>query len=334
MGVIGIGWWSDVLAASVVGSHCVEIGAAYTRDAGKRAAFAQRFGCAEAHSLQALLGMRDLDGMIVTVPNSVHREVVTAAAAAGKHVFVEKPIANELADGEAIIAACRREGVILSVGHCYRRHTGLRRMRALIDDGTIGRISCAEAVFAKDRGLTLKDPSDWRFRSAEMPGGCFMQIGIHQVDNLLYLLGAARSVFGTFARLETEAQVDDLASTVITFESGAVATVAANYITAERFRVSVYGTKAIATFDLAEGLSLQQRGERAGAPIEVEPNDYLRAEIEEFAACIIEGRLPEVGGAEAMAALAVVRAAIDSAARGAPVLLADYARWVPMAISA
>jgi predicted dehydrogenase len=334
LGVIGIGWWSDVLASSIAGSARAEICAAYTRDAGKRAAFARRFGCVAAESLPSLLRMPELDGVIITVPNSAHRAVAEAAAAAGKHIFLEKPIANELEDGAAIIATCEQAGVVLSVGHSYRRHAALRHMRASIDDGTLGRISFAEAIFAKDRGLGLKDPGDWRFRKSEMPGGCFMQIGIHQVDNMLYLLGPARSVFGTFCRLETAAEIEDLASVLITFESGAVATVSANYITADRFRLSLYGTNAIATFDLAEGLVLQRRGESAGTPVSIEPNDYLRAEIEEFAACIVDGRRPEVGGREAMAALAVVRAAIDSAAKGRPVLLGDDPRSLPRAVGA
>jgi predicted dehydrogenase len=334
LGVIGIGWWSDVLASSIAGSERAEICAAYTRNADKRAAFARRFGCTAAESLSSLLALPHLDGVIITVPNSAHRAVAVAAAAAGKHMFLEKPIANELDDGAAIVAACEQAGVILSVGHSYRRHAALRHMRSLIDDGTMGRVSFAEGIFAKDRGLGLKDPGDWRFRKSEMPGGCFMQIGIHQVDNVLYLLGPARSVFGTFCRLETAAEIEDLANVVITFESGAIASVSANYITADRFRLSLYGTGAVATFDLAEGLALQRRGESAATAVAIKPNDYLRDEIEEFAVCIMDGRRPEVGGREAMAALAVVRAAIESAAKGRPVLLDDDARSLPRAARA
>jgi predicted dehydrogenase len=334
LGVVGIGWWSDVLAASIAGSDCAEICAAYTRSRDKTEAFAKRFNCFAASSLEALLEFTDLDGVIVTVPNGAHREVATAAAASGKHVFVEKPIANTLDDGEAIVAACARAGVVLSVGHSYRRHAGLRRMRKFIDEETLGRVSFAEAIFAKDRGLKLENPEDWRFRKSEMPGGCLMQIGIHQIDNILYLLGPARSVFASFARLETRAEIPDLASVLITLESGALASVTADYISADRFRLSLYGTKAIATFDLAEGLSLQRRGQDKAEPVSITANDYLRAEIEEFAQCILHGGVAEVGGREAMAALAVVRAAIDSAASGRPVSLAGAGRSAPRAVRA
>jgi predicted dehydrogenase len=332
LGVVGIGWWSDVLAASVAGSACVEICAGYTRSPDKTAAFAKRFDCFAAPSLEALLKVPGLDGVIVTVPNGAHREVAVAAAAAGKHVFVEKPIANTLDDGEAIVAACARAGVVLSVGHSYRRHAALRRMRTFIEEETLGRVSFAEAIFAKDRGLTLENREDWRFRKTEMPGGCLMQIGIHQIDNILYLLGPAHSVFANFARLETRAEIPDLASVLITLASGALAAVTADYISVDRFRLSLYGTKAIATFDLKEGLTLQRCGQNKVEAVAIAANDYLRDEVEEFAQCILSGSLPEVGGREAMAALAVVRAAIDSAATGRPVVLPG--RSAPRAVSA
>jgi predicted dehydrogenase len=207
-------------------------------------------------------------------------------------------------------------------------------MRKFVDQETLGRVSFAEAIFAKDRGLKLENPDDWRFRKSEMPGGCLMQIGIHQIDNILYLLGPARSVFASFARLETRAEIPDLASVLITLESGALASVTADYISADRFRLSLYGTKAVATFDLAEGLSLQRRGQDKAEPVSITANDYLRAEIEEFAQCILHGGVPEVGGREAMAALAVVRAAIDSAATGRPVSLPGAGRSAPRAVRA
>jgi predicted dehydrogenase len=334
LGIVGIGWWADVLASSIVGSDCAEICTAFTRDRAKTLAFAERFNCAAAQSLDGLLRTPQLDGVIVTTPNGAHREIVVAAAAAGKHIFVEKPIANTIKDAEVIIAACERAGVILSVGHSYRRHTGLRRMRAFIEESTLGRVSYAEGIFAKDRGLMLNNPGDWRFRKSEMPGGCLMQIGIHQIDNMLYLLGAPRSVFAQFARLETEAEIEDLASVLIAFESGAIATVTADYITAERFRLSLFGSKGIATFDLTEGLSLQKRGESMRTVVPVQPNDYIREEVEEFAHCIVDGTLPEVGGREALAALAVVRAAIDSGASGRPVLIARTAPRSSQAVMA
>ena len=202
VGIVGIGWWSDVLAGVIEKSESLELRAGFSRTPGKRLAFAERFHCEAAQSYEAMLAIEDLDGVILTTPNSAHREGAEAAARAGKHVFVEKPISNTLEDGRAMIAAAEAAGVVLAVGHSYRRHGALRHLRRLIDEGELGRVSLAEGVFSNDNGLAL-EAGVWRSDPAEIPGGCLMQIGIHQIDNLLYLLGPVIDVSAYFARLET-----------------------------------------------------------------------------------------------------------------------------------
>ncbi|HEY6833898.1 MAG TPA: Gfo/Idh/MocA family oxidoreductase [Pseudolabrys sp.] len=312
VGVVGIGWWSDVLADAVVGSDEIEIVAGYSRSVEKTRAFAQKYSCRAASSLEEMLAMPDLQGVVVTTPNNAHLDVVKLAAAAGKHLFVEKPIAVSIAEGEEIAEICRRASVLLSIGHSYRRHTGIRRIKRLIEEGALGRVSYADGIFSKGRGLGLVSGGDWRSQDAVMPGGCLMQIGIHHIDNLIYLLGPVVDVSAMLARLETRAEIFDIGSVHLRFESGAIGTVTANYISADRFALNVYGTKAAVRFDLQDGLEWLPAGERAWRRIEVEPNDFLCAEMEEFAVCIREGRRPEVGGEEGLVPLAVIHAAIRS----------------------
>ena len=229
VGIVGIGWWSDVLAGVVARSNKLELRAGYTRSPEKNAKFAAEFGCEAMASYEAMLALDDLDGVILTTPNSAHRAGTEAAAAAGKHVFVEKPVSNSVADGRAMISACEDAGVVLAVGHSYRRNGALRHLRHMIDSGELGRVSLAEGVFSNDNGLKLK-PGAWRTDPAEIPGGCLMQIGIHQIDNLLYLLGDASEVTAYFNRLETEPEIEDVTALLMQFTSGAVSYVAADYI--------------------------------------------------------------------------------------------------------
>jgi predicted dehydrogenase len=315
VGIVGIGWWSDVLATALQGSPYLCLTACFSRSAEKTRAFADKFGCEPVGSLNELLSGEKVEGVILTTPNSQHRAGVEAAAAAGKHLFVEKPIANDLQDAYAIVDACRRTGVILSVGHSYRRHGGLRKLAEMIKQGELGRISLAQAIFSKDHGLHLK-PSDWRSRTAEMPGGCLMQIGIHHIDNLIYLLGNVSEVSGMSARLETVGEIADVAAILMRFVNGAIGHVAADYISANTFSLTVYGTTALATFDLNQGLTLLRRGQNRAEKVAFEPIDYLRAELEEFAVCIRECRQPEVDGLAAIQPLSVVLAAIESATTG------------------
>ena len=323
VGIVGIGWWSDVLAAVIEKSDQLNLRACYTRSRDKANAFAAKFNCEAVGTYETMLALNDLDGVILTTPNSAHRSGAEAAAAAGKHVFVEKPISNTLEDGRAMIVACEASGVVLAVGHSYRRHGALRHLRRLIDDGELGRVSLAEGVFSNDNGLKLK-PGLWRSDPAEIPGGCLMQIGIHQIDNLLYLLGPVTDVSAYFDRLETEPDVEDITAVLMRFESGAVGYVAANYISPRRFTLAIHGTKANAYFDMDnDGLRLQRIGETKPSPVEYEPNDHLRAELEDFATAVRSQTQPEIDGHQAMVPLAIVLAAGRSSAEGRSIELSE-----------
>jgi predicted dehydrogenase len=312
VGILGIGWWSDVLAGVIAKTDKLDLRACYTRSADKAATFAAKFSCEAMPSYEAMLALDDLDGVILTTPNSAHLPGTEAAAAAGKHVFVEKPVSNSIADGRAMIAACEAAGVVLAVGHSYRRNGALRHMKHLIDSGELGRVSLAEGVFSNDNGLKLK-PGVWRTDPAEIPGGCLMQIGIHQIDNLLYLLGDAAEVTSYFNRLETEPEIEDVTALLMQFKSGAVGYVAADYISPRRFTIAIHGTKANAFFDMDnDGLRIQRTGETAPSPVEYTPADHLLVELEDFADAVTEGRKPEIDGRDGLLPLAVVLAAAKS----------------------
>ena len=324
VGIVGIGWWSDVLAAVIEKSDQMELGAGYSRSADKTDAFAERFQCEAAPSYEAMLAMEDLDGIILTTPNSAHRQGAEAALAAGKHVFVEKPISNTLEDGRAMIAAADAAGKILAVGHSYRRHGALRHLRRLIDAGELGRVSLAEGVFSNDNGLNLEE-GVWRTDGSEIPGGCLMQIGIHQIDNLLYLMGPVSDVTAYFARLETKPDIEDVTTLLMRFTSGAIGYVAADYISPRRFTLALHGTKANAYFDMDnDGLRLQRTGETKPSPEEFEPEDPLTSEMEDFAAAIRDGAAPEIDGRQAMVPLAIVLAAKRSSKEGRSIALSEF----------
>src|SRR4051812_29011720 len=108
---IGMGWWSDVLADAIKRSGKIEIVACYTRSEDKRAAFAKKYGCRPIATYEEILADRSIEAIINTTPNDVHLATTRQAAAAGKHVFLDKPIANNVTEGRAITQACRAAGV-------------------------------------------------------------------------------------------------------------------------------------------------------------------------------------------------------------------------------
>ncbi|MEK7231040.1 MAG: Gfo/Idh/MocA family oxidoreductase, partial [Pseudomonadota bacterium] len=159
---IGLGWWSDVLADAIVRSGRLNIAACYTRSEPKRQTFATKYGCRAAPSYEAILEDRSIEAIINTTPNNVHLETTRAAAAAGKHTFLDKPIATTITDARAITAACRKAGVVLALGYQRRKETHFRWIRRQIDAGVFGRIVNAEANISRDR-LGKFEAGSWRY---------------------------------------------------------------------------------------------------------------------------------------------------------------------------
>ena len=111
---LGMGWWSDVLADAIKRSSKLKIVACFSRSEQKRAAFAAKYGCRALPSYEAVLSDPDVEAVINTTPNDVHLETTRMAAEAGKHVFLDKPIANTVSDGRKITECCSKAGVVLA----------------------------------------------------------------------------------------------------------------------------------------------------------------------------------------------------------------------------
>jgi len=320
---IGMGWWSDVLADAIKRSGKLKIAACYTRSEDKRKTFAAKYGCTAAPDYQAILQDRSIEAIVNTTPNDAHLETTRAAAAAGKHVFLDKPIANTVSEGRAITEACRKAGVVLALGYQRRRESHFRWIRERIDAGAFGKLVNAEANISRDR-LGKIDLNSWRYTAAGMPGGVMLQIGIHYADVLEYLLGPVKAVNGRFAQLVLPGDNSDVASMVLEHESGALSTLNASYASAsEYYLMNIYGKEASAYYDMHQGLRLLKRGGSGPSPVACEKNDTFVEELEEFAKAVRgEGR-PEMSGEAATASLAVIRAGIVSAREGRRVEVAE-----------
>ena len=320
---IGMGWWSDVLADAITRSSKLKIVACFSRSEEKRQAFAKKYGCRTASSYTAILEDTEVEAIVNTTPNDAHLETTRQAARAGKHVFLDKPIANSVSDGRAITEVCRRAGVVLALGYQRRRESHFRWIKKQIDGGAFGRLVNAEANISRDR-LGQVDLSSWRYTAAGMPGGVMLQIGVHYADVLDYLIGPIKAVSGRFAQLVLPGDNPDVASLVFEHENGALSTLNASYASAsEYYLMNIYGKEATAYYDLHRGLSLLNRGEKKPVAVACEKNDTFVEELEEFAAAARGGPPPEVGGEYATTSLAVIRAGIVSAREGRRVDVAE-----------
>ena len=320
---IGLGWWSDVLADAMKRSNKLEIVSCYTRSDDKRKVFAAKYGCKPARSYEEILNDRGIDAVINTTPNNVHLETTRAAAGVGKHVFLDKPIANTVADARALTDACRQAGVVLALGYQRRKESHFRWVRKQIDDGVFGKLVNAEANISRDR-LGQFELGSWRYTAEGMPGGVMLQIGIHYTDVLEYLMGPVKSVSGSLAQLILPGENPDVASLLLEHENGARSTLNACYASAsEYYLMNIYGKEATAYYDLHGGLRWLKRGSKEVVPVPCQKNDTIREELEEFAEAVWGNGKPEMEGEASTRSLAVLRAGLRSAREGRRVEIAE-----------
>ena len=157
---------------------------------------ARRYGFERSDaSWQAIVKADDVDVVSVVVANHLHREVVEALAAAGKHVLCEKPLAPTSADAQAMIDAVEAAGVVARVGFTFRRTPGIAAARQVIASGELGRPLYVNAQYWTDYGSDPQAPMSWRYRGG--PGsGALADLGSHLADTAEFLLGPVESVTG------------------------------------------------------------------------------------------------------------------------------------------
>jgi UDP-N-acetyl-2-amino-2-deoxyglucuronate dehydrogenase len=315
--IVGTGMWGPRLAAAAQRAG-LELVACFSRDERKRSEFAERFGCEPAPSFEEAVGHPDVEGVVLATPNDAHEEQTLACAERGRHVFVEKPIADSVEAGHRMRRACADAGVTLMVGHSFRRLGASRRVKQLLDDGALGRVVLAEANMSLPGSLK---PEAWRAHRERNPGGPIMQLGIHHVDTLAYWLGPVARASGRFAHVETTADIDDVGVVTLEFESGTLASLTGSYVSPKTLSLRLLGTKAVLDYrtDFSvwpdaralDGVTtLRLDGER----VSFEARDMLAEELAEFGRCMTGGAQPETGAEEGIAALAAVLQALEARA--------------------
>jgi UDP-N-acetyl-2-amino-2-deoxyglucuronate dehydrogenase len=335
--LVGVGAWGRVLTKAAAKSPAIDFVCCVGRDPDRLAAFAKEFEI-PACDMTSVLAKRHIDAVVLAVPNERHLEFAELAAQSGKHVFIEKPIANTMADGIRIAKLEHTHGVRIVVGHCARLLAGNRLIREAIDDGTVGHVSQIEANFSNDRALRLS-PQDWRWYRTNSPGGSLSQIAIHQFDTLRFLGGDIVAVSASAAQHSpVGAEVEDQWIIGVHFADGKLGTVISSWTSPGTYNVRVTGEAALMFYEIDQNhwaqperlhesafLYLQRRlaGTAQRQHIAVPQGNMFRDELELFAGAV-NGRECELSAANACQALAAVYAAIESAAQGGRrVLLAD-----------
>ncbi|MGB9620255.1 MAG: Gfo/Idh/MocA family protein [Armatimonadota bacterium] len=322
LGFVGCGGYGQSLANAAAKSEKLLPVACWDVVPENAEKLAVKSGARTCSTIDELLAIEEVRGVVIASPNNAHRENAEAAAAAGKHVFVDKPIANTIEDALAIIEVCERAGVVLAVGHNSRRMAGHRKVKEMIDSGAIGKPVTVEANFSHAGGLGLK-ADQWRFTREGCPGLPLMQLGVHFADTAQYLLGDITEVSSFMSHVAIPADNDDVTVSLLRFEGGLLGYLGSNYATPSVYYVNVYGTGGNLYCERGGHLLYRAADSNDCRPIPLEPVDSQIEELEEFAECALSGAKPEVDGTAALKALAVVRAAIRSNEQRRPVTVAE-----------
>ena len=328
--IVGIGTWGRNLVSAVEASQLIKFVAAATGTPANAESFCRQRGIHLMESYDAVLAHSELDAVVLATPHSMHCTQIIAAAKAGKHAFVEKPLGVQLKSAEEAVAACAQHKITLAVGYNWRFQPALQAAKRMLEDGTLGRLLHIEGNFCGPSAYRFAR-EHWRQDRDEVPAGGMTGRGVHVVDAMLYLAAShIATVTAQSDRLVHDYGADDTTSMLFRFASGATAYLGTVIATAETWRLQLFGSKGwievgdvghLHTWDMKRSLL------DPGDPLRRRPPEVLsyrqtsteRAELEHFAEAAMARRPIAVPGGDEVHNVAVLEAIVRSARDGSSV---------------
>ena len=278
--IIGLGWWGRMHVDAVHNkSDKVKIRRAVDVDVDGVRDYAAEQGIELSGDFRDALDDPEVDAVVLVTPHSQHAEQIVAAAAAGKHVFTEKPFALTKADAERSVAAAKAAGIQLGLGHNQRYAAPQTELKRMIDAGELGTIMHLEGNTSHN---TLSGFVSWRHDPNEAPGGGLYHMGSHYIDLFASYLGPVAEVY---AQALDRIQPLDSASALLTFECGASAYVGNIMVTPISRMLNVFGSEAWAKV-LGPGELEISRTDGSMEIRKVEAVNPVKANMEGFADAI------------------------------------------------
>jgi predicted dehydrogenase len=296
--IVGLGRWGRSLVASVQGkSSDIRFVVAHTRTRATAEDFCRDQGMPLADSYEQVLADPQVDAVVLATPHTLHERQVLAAAAAGKHIHVEKPITLTRASADAAVAAARKAGIVLAVGYCRRFHPSVVELRQRLRDGRLGKVVSMVARHTTSTGQFIP-PDNWRTAPEEAPGGALTAVGVHALDHMIEFAGRVADVRCVTAR-NIPGPSDDTTTVMLRFESGATGLLFCSVATATDFSFTLYGSKALGEIsrpNLARFRFVPTSDQAPTGPVTAPPDeisehagfDMLNAELTAFAQAIRE----------------------------------------------
>jgi UDP-N-acetyl-2-amino-2-deoxyglucuronate dehydrogenase len=341
-GIVGCGMISGFHAKALADTKGAELVGCVSRSSDGTAKFAQKHGCRAFQSLAEMLGDPEIDAISICSPSGAHLDPALAAAAAGKHVVVEKPLEITTQRCDQIIAATTKAGVKLGVTFQSRFHQASKLFKEAIDAGRFGTITLGDAYVKWFRSQQYYDSGAWRGTWALDGGGALMNQAIHSVDLLLWLMGDVEEISGRIATMTHERiEVEDVAVATLKFKSGALGVIEATTTAypGSLKRIEVCGSTGMAILEeedlkqwqflheTPEDENIRKRmadrtktGGGAADPAAIGHHGHTMF-FDDFVAAVNENRTPLIDGIQGRRSVEVIEAIYRSAKTGQSVRL-------------
>ena len=291
--IIGLGWWGKTLvkAARDFGVPLrfvrgVTLEPESVRD------FAAEHQIVLGTSLEDVLADKSIQAVLLATPHTKHRTQVEAIAAAGKHLYCEKPFALTKADALAALDACKRAGIVIGVGHHFRLMPSMRVLSELRDAGAFGSIMHVEGNYSHD-WLASYPADSWRMAAEESRAGGMTGMGIHVLDCFRDLVGPMKRISALSKSRALKLPAGDTTTALIEFENGATGTLGTTIKTPFRWRIAVFGENCWAE-SVSETKAIVRRAGKDDPEVIERPHDnHLGRNLDYFAKAILgQGSFP------------------------------------------
>ncbi|MBI4789978.1 MAG: Gfo/Idh/MocA family oxidoreductase [Chloroflexi bacterium] len=334
-GIIGLGNIAPIHAAAIRATPDAKLVAVATRNPERGSTFAAEHGGTWYADYREMLKREDIHIVTICTPHDLHLPMTLDAAAAGKHVLCEKPMARNVAECDQMIAACERAGVTLGVVFQSRFEPLVRKLKTALDDGQIGKLLWASTSTIWYRTDEYYRSAAWRGTWEHEGGGVLINQASHALDLFLWLTGMPARVTARMRTLNHQIEVEDAVMAQLEYASGALGSVQATTIAFPGFseRMEFFGERGSVIYHKGEGrLEWHWREPREDRVDEAEawsgatgPQTASAAphaaQFQDFAAAIREHRAPLVDGREARRSIEVIEAIYRSARADQPVSL-------------
>ncbi|QNK54893.1 Gfo/Idh/MocA family protein [Paenibacillus sp. PAMC21692] len=331
-GLIGCGSISDMHAEAIRRIDNASLRIVSSRDEAKSKAVADRERCDWTTDYKELLNRSDVDIVCVTTSSGSHASIGLDVLNAGKHLVVEKPIAMNARDAQALVDKAKEKGVALSVISQRRLEPQNRAIKRVMDGGGLGKLLLAEVSLPYYRSQEYYDSAEWRGTISE-DGGVLMNQGIHCLDLMLWFAGNVRSVFGKTATQTHHIEAEDLGLAILRFEGGAFGTVMASTSVSPGYAASItlYGERGTIKMEGTEivrwsvpGWDEPDRTQKNKLGGVSDPrnivSDYHQSQLIDVMAAIETGARPISTGEDGAKAVQLIETIYKSAAEGKEIL--------------